>query len=79
MLQFNIGLTPQSYYCRFNPCLLKDPDFERFIEAKMEGVFFMPNDNGKFSDSVLWDKAVVRGHKIIEKQRHFDLGDKPET
>lgn len=39
----------------------------------------MPNDNGKFSDSVLWDKAVVRGHKIIEKQRHFDLGDKPET
>lgn len=39
----------------------------------------MTNDNGKFSDSVLWDKAVIRVHKIIEKQRRFDLGDKPET
>lgn len=64
-LELNNVLLQQSYHWRFNPGLLKDTAFGKYMEAKFDD-FFMTNDNSQVSDSVLWDtfKAVRRGYTI---------------
>lgn len=51
-IQFKDILWKQSYHWRFNPYLLKDPSFEKYIGTKLDD-FFFTNDNGLVSDSVL--------------------------
>lgn len=69
-ISLNIGLPKQAYSWRFNPSLLTDDNFLKYIKAKIKH-FIETNDNGEVSDSILWEtlKVVLRGDIIMYTSR----------
>lgn len=58
----NLSVPKQTYSCGFNPSLLSDNKFTEYIISRLKD-FIEINDNGKVSDTTLWDtlKVVTRG------------------
>lgn len=72
---FKNNLT-KNYNWRFNPSLLNDQEFIKYLNANMD-MFLATNDNGEVLDSTLWEtfKVVMRGHIIsFESSKKKILG-----
>lgn len=72
-VSINLKLTfpKQTYSWRFNPMLLADPAFNRYVSDQIS-LFLETNDNGEVNDSTLWEtlKVYIRGQIISFEARH---------
>lgn len=61
-LELKLALPKQRHYRRFNPWLLTDQEFIKYMATRLEE-FLKTNDTGDVSDSTLWEalKVVMPG------------------
>lgn len=80
-MSINLSLPKQTYSWRFNPSLLSDDKFIKYITSQLKD-FLETNDNGEVSDNTLWEtlKVVIRGYiisyeSILKKEREARLSE----